>query len=70
MVRVAPRGDRHTHEGKNREARIYVRWKGPEEQAKGRRPDINKGSKINIAPWDRLRMFPVKKIVLTMEMGE
>jgi hypothetical protein len=45
-------------------------WKGPEEQAKGRRPDMNEGVKINVAPWERLGMFPVKKIVLTVEMGE
>ena len=57
-------------EGKDREARIYVSWKGPEEQPKGWRPDINEGVKINIAPWERLGMFPVKKIVGTVEMGE
>jgi len=57
-------------EGKDREARIYVRWKGPEEQSKGWRPDINDGVKINIAPWERLGMFPVKKIVGNVEMGE
>ena len=63
MVRFASRRDWRTHEGKNREVRIYVAWRGPEEQAKGWRPDINKGAKINIAPWERLGMFPVKKIV-------
>ena len=44
--------------------------KGPEEQPKGWRPDINDGVKINIAPWERLGMFPVKKIVGNVEMGE
>jgi len=57
-------------EGKDREARINVRCKGPEEQPKGWRPDINDGVKINIAPWERLGMFPVKKIVGNVEMGE
>ena len=70
MVRFAPGRDRHTHEGKNREARIYVCWKGPKEQPKEWRPDINEGVKVNIAPWQRLGMFPVKKIVLTVEMEE
>jgi hypothetical protein len=37
---------------------------------KGWRPDINDGVKINIAPWERLEMFPVKKIVGNVEMGE
>jgi len=44
--------------------------KGPEEQAKEWKSDINEGVKINIAPGERLGMFPVKKIVLTVEMGE
>jgi len=57
-------------EGKDREARIYVRCKGPEEQPKGWRPDINDGVKINIAPRERLGIFPVKKIVGNVEMGE
>jgi hypothetical protein len=70
MARFAPRGDWRTHEGKNREARIYVRWKGREELTKEWRPDITKGVKIDIAPWERLGMFPVKKIVLTVEMDE
>jgi hypothetical protein len=48
-------------EGKDREARIHVRWKSKEEQPKGWRPDINDGVKINIAPWERLGLFPVKK---------
>ena len=43
--------------------------KGPEEQPKGWRPDINDGVKINIAPWERLCMFPVKKIVGNVEIG-
>jgi hypothetical protein len=55
--------------GKDREARIHVRWKGPNEQPRGWRPDINDGVKINIAPWERLSMFPVKKIVGKVEMG-
>jgi len=67
MVRFAPGRDRHTHEGKNREARIYAGRKGPEEQAKEWRADINEGVKINIAPGERLGMFPVKKIVGTVE---
>ncbi|MFH1941722.1 MAG: hypothetical protein ABIL68_06420, partial [bacterium] len=54
-------------EGKDREVRIYVRWKGPEEQPKGWRPDINDGVKINIALWERLGMVPVKKIVGNVE---
>ena len=29
---------------------------------KGWRPDIDDGVKINIAPWERLGMFTVKKI--------
>jgi hypothetical protein len=41
-------------EGKEREARIHVRWKTKEEQPRGWRPDINDGVKINIAPWERL----------------
>ena len=49
---------------------IRGRWKGPDEQPKGWRPDINDGVKINIAPWERLGMFPVKKIVGKVEMGE
>jgi len=57
-------------EGKDREARIHVRWKSKEEQPKGWRPDINDGVKINIAPWERLGMFPVKEIVGEIEMGE
>ena len=57
-------------EGKDREARIHVRWKSKEEQPKGWRADINDGVKINIAPWERLGMFPVKKIVGKVEMGE
>jgi len=57
-------------EGKDREARIHVSWKSPEEQPKGWRPDINEGVKINIAPRERLGILPVKKIEGTMEMGE
>jgi len=49
----------HIEEGKERE-----------EQPKEWRPDINEGVKINIAPGERLSKFPVKKIVLTVEMGE
>ena len=55
-------------EGKARESRIFVRWKSSEEQPQGWRPDINDGVKINIAPWERLGMFPVKKIVGKVEM--
>jgi hypothetical protein len=36
----------------------------------GWRPDINDGVKINIAPWERLGLFPVKEIVGEIEMGE
>lgn len=57
-------------EGKDREARIHVRLKSKEEQPKGWRPEINDGVKINIAPWERLGLFPVKKIVGKAEMGE
>ncbi|MFP3911399.1 MAG: hypothetical protein ACLFUT_04925, partial [Desulfobacteraceae bacterium] len=57
-------------EGKDLEARIHVRWKSREEQPKGWRPDINDGVRINIAPWKRLGLFPVKKIVGKVEMGE
>jgi hypothetical protein len=70
MVRFAPRGDWRTHEGKDREARIYAGRKGPEEQAKEWRSDINEGFKINTAPWERQGIFPVKKNGLTVEMGE
>ena len=56
-------------EGKDREARAYVRWKSPDEQPRGWRPDINDGVKMNIAPWERLGMFPTKKIVGKVEMG-
>jgi len=56
-------------EGKDRESRIFVRWKSSEEQPQGWRPDINDGVKINIAPWERLGMFPVKKIVGKVEMA-
>ena len=56
-------------EGKDREARIHVRWKKPDDQARSWQPDINDGVKINIAPWERLGMFPVKKIVGKVEMG-
>ena len=31
---------------------------------------MNEGVKINIAPWERLGKFSVKKIVLTVEIGE
>jgi Eco57I restriction-modification methylase len=55
-------------EGKDREARIHVRWKDVEDQPRGWRPDINDGVKINIAPWERLGMFPIKKIVGKVEM--
>jgi hypothetical protein len=67
MARFALRRNSRTHEGKNREARIYVRWNGPEKRAKGQRPDINEDVKINLAPGERLGMFPVKKIVGTVE---
>jgi len=56
-------------EGKDPESSIFVRWKGPDEQPRGWRPDINDGVKINIAPWERLGMFPVKKIVGKVEMA-
>ncbi|MBW1699233.1 MAG: hypothetical protein JRK26_20860 [Deltaproteobacteria bacterium] len=56
-------------EGKDPESRIYVRWKSPEQQPRGWRPDINDGVKINIAPWERLGMFPIKKIVGKVEMA-
>ena len=56
-------------EGKDRESRVFVRWKTSEEQPQGWRPDINDGVKINIAPWERLWMFPVKKIVGKVEMA-
>jgi hypothetical protein len=55
-------------EGKDPESRIFVRWKSSGEQPQGWRPDINDGVKINIAPWERLGMFPVKKIVGKVEM--
>ena len=55
-------------EGKDRESRVFVRWKSAEEQPRGWRPDINDGVKINIAPWERLGMFPIKKIVGKVEM--
>ncbi len=54
-------------EGKDPESSIFVRWKSTEEQPQGWRPDINDGVKINIAPWERLGMFPVKKIVGEVE---
>ena len=57
-------------EGKDQEARIHVRWKSRKEQPKGWRPDINDGVRINIAPWKRLGLFPVKKIMGKVEMGE
>ena len=56
-------------EGKDSESRIFVRWKSSEEQPQGWRPDINDGAKINIAPWERLGMFPIKEIVGEVEMG-
>ncbi len=56
-------------EGKDPESRIFVRWKSAEEQPQGWRPDINDGVKINIAPWERLGMFPVKKIVGEVEIA-
>lgn len=56
-------------EGKDRESRIFVRWKSTEEQPQGWRPDINDGVKINIAPWERLGMFPVNKIVGEVEIS-
>jgi hypothetical protein len=56
-------------EGKDRESRVFVRWKSAEEQPRGWRPDINDGVKINIAPWERLGMFPIKKIVGNVEMA-
>jgi hypothetical protein len=31
---------------------------------------MNAGVNINIAPWERLGLFPVKEIVLTVEIGE
>jgi hypothetical protein len=58
-----------TQEGKDPESQIYVRWKSQEEQPQGWRPDINDGIKINIAPWEPLGMFPVKKIVGNVEMA-
>jgi hypothetical protein len=57
-------------DGLDREARIHVRWKKPEDQPHGWRPDINDGVRINIAPWERLSMFPIKKIVGEEEMGD
>ncbi len=56
-------------EGKDPESRIFVRWKSSEEQPQGWRPDINDGVKRNIAPWERLGMFPVKKIVGEVEIA-
>ena len=56
-------------EGKDPQSRIFVRWKSTEEQPQGWRPDINDGVRINIAPWERLGMFPVKKIVGEVEMA-
>jgi hypothetical protein len=50
-------------EGKDPESRIFVRWKGPDEQPQGWRPDINDGVKINIAPWgNALGCFLSKKL--------
>jgi hypothetical protein len=46
-----------------------VRWKGPEEHPEGWRLDINAGININTAHWERMEMFPVKKIVGNVEMG-
>jgi len=56
-------------DGADRESRVFVRWKNGDEQPKGWRPDINDGVKINIAPWERLGMFPIKKIVGKVEMS-
>ena len=56
-------------EGKDPESSIFVRWKSPEEQPQSWRPDINDGVKINIAPWERLGMSPIKKIVGKVEMA-
>lgn len=56
-------------EGKDPESSVFVRWKSAEEQPQGWRPDINDGVKINIAPWERLGMFPLKKIVGKVKMG-
>lgn len=55
-------------DGTDREARIHVRWKSSQEQPKGWRPDINDGVRVNIAPWERLGVFPIKKIVGQVEM--
>ena len=44
-----------------------MREEGRISPSKGWRPDINDGVKINIAPWERLGMFPVKKIVGEVE---
>jgi len=46
-----------------------LRGKSAEEQPRGWRLDINDGVRINIAPWERLGMFPVKKIVGEVEMS-
>ena len=56
-------------EGKDPESSIFVRWKSTEGQPQGWRPDINDGVRINIAPWERLGMFPIKKIVGKVEMS-
>jgi len=46
-------------DGKDREARIHVRWKSREEQPKGWRPDINEGVKVNYAKFgDALKKIP------------
>ena len=44
-------------EGRQREARIWVPWKSPEEQPVGWDPDINDGVRVNIAPLQRLGLL-------------
>jgi len=44
-------------EGRQREARIWVPWKSPEEQPVGWDPDINDGVRVNIAPVQRLGLL-------------
>ena len=58
MVRFAFRRDRRIQEGKDWDARIYLRWKGPEELTKEWRSDINEGVKVNIAPGSSRGCFP------------
>ena len=50
-----------TETREDREDRIHVRWKSPEEQSRGWRPDIKDGVKINIVPLEHLACSSSKR---------